>query len=154
MKKNNLIIGVVVLIIIIGLISFVVSSRKSVKPATNSGSTLNNNETVIPTVDSSVLVNLVGKNNNKAITLTLSNLPPSTTSAEYSLSYQTKAQGLQGIIGTLDTSTGEKDFSVSRDLGTCSSGTCVYHEVVGAIKVEVKFTGSYGEKLFDKDFEL
>jgi hypothetical protein len=39
-------------------------------------------------------------------------------------------------------------------LGTCSSGTCRYHNIVGDVKVFMKFTGDYGSKVFEKEFSL
>lgn len=151
MKQKNLIIAAVAVLMIIGLVSYIVAGRTS-KKTTDAPAVEMDNE-VLPTVDASVKVDLEGRNNNRAIALTISGIPKGTESIEYSLSYQTKGQGLQGIIGTIEAGD-DTEKTVTRELGTCSSGTCVYHDVEGKIKVELKFSGAYGEKIFDKEFEL
>ncbi len=150
-QQQNVIIGIVIAIIVISLVGFVASNKKS----NTKKSTVELPETeVIPTLDSSVQVVLAGKNRGRAVELSIDNIPEKTTSIEYSMSYQTMQQGLQGIIGTIEVVDGEKKRSVSRELGTCSSGTCIYHEVDGKIKLELKFSGAYGERIYDKEFEL
>ncbi len=107
----------------------------------------------IPTVDASVIVTLTPKQGNKEIVLTSSGVPSGTTSVDYELSYDTKGQGKQGVIGTITTIEGNA-IEKQMTLGTCSSGRCVYHEVIGAIQVTLKFTGEYGEKVLSKEFTL
>jgi hypothetical protein len=145
--QNNIIIAVVAVIMIGVLITVVVANRKS----NNAGkeNTTSEEAGILPTVDASVKVGLEGKNNNRAVALTISGVPNGTTSIEYSLSYDTEGQGLQGIIGTIEMKDGEDSYTTTRELGTCSSGACVYHDVSGPVKVELKFNGSYGEKIFD-----
>lgn len=152
MKKNNILIGIGAVIVVLMIVIFGVfgnkASKETKKTITSSQSD------IIPTVDSSVKVDLLAKNSKKAVDLTISGIPEGTTSIEYSISYQTKQQGLQGIIGALQVKSGEKERIVSREMGTCSSGKCVYHEVVGTVKVELKFSGQYGERAFDKEYSL
>ena len=150
MGKNNLIIGIVIIVII--LIAFMAFRQN--KTADKSQKKIETQLETIPTVDASVKVDLQSKNNRKAVELKMSNIPEGTTSIDYSISYQTKQQGLQGIIGVMKIKEGEKEASFTRDLGTCSSGRCVIHEVVGNVKVELKFTGKYGERIFEKEYPL
>ncbi|MBI3366047.1 hypothetical protein HY041_00260 [Candidatus Roizmanbacteria bacterium] len=110
-------------------------------------------ETVIPTVDSSVKIDLTSSLGGKEVVLEIKNIPSSTQTIDYELSYQTKQQGLQGVIGTI-TLNSESGYEKRITLGTCSSGKCVYHDVVGKIKVTLKFTGNYGDKIFEKEYEL
>lgn len=107
----------------------------------------------IPTVDASTTVTLSALQGNKEIVLKSAGIPNGTTSVDYELSYDTKAQGKQGVIGTISDIVGNS-FEKQMTLGTCSSGHCVYHEVVGAIQVTLKFTGEYGEKVLSKEFTL
>lgn len=107
----------------------------------------------IPTVDASTIVTLSAMQGNKEIVLKSIGIPNGTTSVDYELSYDTKAQGKQGVIGTVSSINGNS-FEKQMTLGTCSSGRCVYHEVVGAIQVTLKFTGEYGEKVLSKEFTL
>jgi len=108
---------------------------------------------MIPTVDSSTKITLSPLQGNKEIVLEGKGAPTGTVSVDYELSYDTKAQGKQGVIGTISTIEGDS-FKKQMTLGTCSSGRCVYHEVVGSIQVTLKFTGDYGEKLFEKEYTL
>ena len=107
----------------------------------------------IPTVDASTVVTLSALPGNKEIILKSASIPTGTTAVDYELSYDTKAQGKQGVIGTVSEING-RNFEKQMTLGTCSSGRCVYHEVVGSIQVTLKFTGDYGEKVLSKEFTL
>lgn len=107
-------------------------------------------EMVIPTVDQSVRISLTDAGSGKEVLLSISNVPGETESVDYELSYNTAQQGLQGVIGTI---TGSEDsYEKKLTLGTCSSGACVYHQVVGKIKLSLKFNGSFGEKVFEKEY--
>ena len=110
-------------------------------------------EEVIPTVDSSVEVTLESALGNKEVTLSINNIPKNTKTIDYELSYQTEKQGLQGVIGTIKLDN-EKSYQKKLTLGTCSSGTCVYHTVIGKIKLNLRFTGDYGERVFEKEVSL
>ena len=107
----------------------------------------------IPTVDASTTVTLSLLQGKREIVLKSAGIPNGTASVDYELSYDTKGQGKQGVIGTITTIAGGT-FEKQMTLGTCSSGRCVYHEVVGAIQVTLKFAGDYGEKLLTKEFTL
>lgn len=154
MKNKKIALIIVVLLILITSILIIVrlNNNKAINNIKPTPSVVS--EKPFPTLDSSFKVDLVGMNNNKKIKLTMFGIPKSTESIEYSLSYQTKQQGLQGIIGTIELKKNESDFVLERDLGTCSSGTCIYHTVEGNITVELKLSGKYGESLFSKDYSL
>lgn len=107
----------------------------------------------IPTVDSSTIVALKSLQGNREIVLEGKGVPNGTSSMDYELSYDTKDQGKQGVIGTISTINGGS-FEKQMTLGTCSSGRCVYHEVIGSIQVTLKFTGEYGEKILIKELSL
>ncbi len=147
-KKYLMVGGVVVLLLIVGY--FIFSRGKSNQQDL---SDIEPTEEVLPTVDSSVKVSLEGVGGNKEVNLAVSSIPGNTESVDYELSYQTASQGLQGVIGTVVT-TGKSELEKKLTLGTCSSGTCVYHQVVGKIKLTLKFSGDYGEKIFEKEYEL
>lgn len=119
---------------------------------------VNNNEQtapldgVVPTVDSSVKINLTAEAGKKEVLLSIKNMPLNTTGLEYILSYETVEGGLQGINSTAEIT--KRDFEKKITLGTCSSGTCVYHNVKGKIKMELIFKGNNGDKYFTKEYEL
>lgn len=138
---------VVILVILMSV------SRKD-KNVQNEQANTQPTEEIIPTVDSSVVVNLTHKGLTKDVTLSIKGVPKETKSVEYSLSYSTASQGIQGVIGTVNFDKGENKYEKDLVLGTCSSGTCIYHEVVSKITVSLKFSGSYGVKVFEKEFSL
>jgi hypothetical protein len=150
MKKNTLfiIIGVVILLAVVGNLFLARQKTKVTTPAVKKDEL-----GAIPTVDATTKVTLKALTGNKEIVLNGAGIPNGTTSVDYELSYDTKAQGKQGVIGTISTIT-NNGFEKQMTLGTCSSGRCVYHEVVSAIQVTVKFTGEYGEKILVKEFSL
>jgi len=153
-KKNILIIGAVGLVVLFCLLAiFFMRGNSSKTTQTTDQTVVNLEETPIPTIDSSVSVELTQPEGSKDVLLELSGIPMGTESVEYELSYSTLKQGLQGIVGTIQTE-GKSDFSKKLTLGTCSSGTCIYHDVEGSIKVSLRFMGSYGERLFDKEYSL
>ncbi|KKP68561.1 MAG: hypothetical protein UR68_C0001G0011 [Candidatus Roizmanbacteria bacterium GW2011_GWA2_35_19] len=147
--KRILVIGAVLLVILV--ITGFMFLRK--QPPTDQAEILPDN-VAIPTVDSSVTVDLKSLTSNKEISLEVSSIPAGTESVDYELSYQTVLQGLQGVIGTVTLDEGQSIIEKKLTLGTCSSGTCVYHQVVGKIKLTLKFTGNYGEKLYEKEFTI
>ena len=147
-RKKMILIGVTVLVLL--AVGFLLINRKS---SNKEGSDLEPTEEILPTVDSSVKVTLEGVSGNREVLLAVEGVPSGTESVDYELSYQTASQGLQGVIGTIMTQ-GKSSFEKKLTLGTCSSGTCVYHQVVGKIKLTLKFTGDYGEKLFEKEVSI
>lgn len=147
-KKYLMIGGVVLVLLVVGYFIFGRS-----KTSSQSETDVEPTEEILPTVDSSVKVTLTGVSGNREVNLEAKNIPSGTESVDYELSYQTASQGLQGVIGTVMTE-GKSSIEKKLTLGTCSSGTCVYHQVVGKIKLTLKFSGEYGERIFEKEYEL
>ena len=148
-KRIGIIVAVVLFIGVLGFL-FYRSKMKKQEPKQAKEEQV---QDAIPTVDSSTSVGISSKPGKKEITLKIFGIPTGTTLVDYELSYQTKAQGTQGVIGTvteLSAAKIEKEIT----LGTCSSGKCVYHEVTGPVQVTIKFSGDYGEKVYDKRFFL
>lgn len=152
-KQKLIIIGVVVLLVIIAVVVVSKVFMKSTKSGNESVSPTEATEQAIPTVDSSVEVKLEKATGGQEVVLSIRGIPTGTTSVDYELSYQTEKQGLQGVIGTIKVD-GQDSYEKQLTLGTCSSGTCVYHQVVGKIKLNLRFTGEYGEKVFEREVSL
>ncbi len=150
-RKMMIIVGVVAGVLLLG--GVFVMSKKSSQPKQNQEEALPT-EAVIPTVDSSVQVDLVSSSGGREVTLQVKNIPSGTQTVDYELSYQTKQQGLQGVIGTIQTKSRESDIDKRLTLGTCSSGTCIYHQVEGKIRLNLRFTGDYGDKVFEKEYDI
>ncbi|MGB9882933.1 MAG: hypothetical protein ACPLRN_00225 [Microgenomates group bacterium] len=126
-------------------------------------------EQLIPTVDTSVKADFQLIKKGEAA-LKIINIPKNTLSIDFELSYLVKNNDVsegddgeleQGVIGKCyqfqeDWQCGEAKDGGSRKivLGTCSSGVCRYHNIVSPIKVVLKFTGDYGQKIFQKEYKL
>ncbi|MCX7955701.1 MAG: hypothetical protein N2593_01150 [Patescibacteria group bacterium] len=124
---------------------------------------------LIPTVDSSVNINLKLIKKGE-LNLTITNEPKNTNLIEFELLYKTINKDNwendqefieQGVIGKCYFINkiwycGEDDKFGKRKiiLGTCSSGTCRYHDLVGNLKLVIKFYGNYGQKIFEKEYKL
>lgn len=151
-NKNIVIVGVVVvLVLVIGGVFFLSRSSSNTQKDTESSI---ENEAAIPTVDASVKVTLEALPGKKDVQLTVDSIPSGTKTLEYELSYEARNQGPQGVITQPIDVSGQRSYEKKITLGTCSSGTCVYHDVVGDIRLSLKFTGSYGQRIFEKDFPL
>lgn len=153
MNKKNVpfIIGAVV--ILLGLVGFVVISGKK---SSNTTATQNQLPTsaIVPTVDSSVKVDLQKGKEKGYVELTVDGIPSGTKTLEYELTYDTTESGLQGIPSSPVDIKGENSIKREFFLGTQSSGAKTYHTVKGPITLQILFTGSYGQKSFQKDFKL
>ncbi len=149
--NKKIIVGVVILIL--AVVAGVVAVSTLGKKEAPKKVAQQTEQDVIPTVDASTTVELKQIEGKKEIELVVSGIPKTTSAIDYELSYETKQQGTQGVIGTISTITGS-GFTKQITLGTCSSGRCVYHEVVGAIHITLKFTGDYGQKVLEKEISL
>ena len=113
-------------------------------------------EEVIPTVDASVKASIVGRTEG---VLTIEGIPAGTTEIEYQLTYNKKnlveGEGLQdGLLGRVKLKSNEKKIEEDITFGTCSSGVCRYHDIDGAVTGVFLFTGDYGKKMLEKEFDL
>jgi len=146
-RKKIMIIGGVILVVLI-FVGFILLPGKP---------KVNNEQTtpvdgVIPTIDGSVKISLTALTGKKEVLLSIKNMPINTTGLEYILSYETVEGGLQGVNSTAKI-TG-RDFEKKITLGTCSSGTCVYHNIKDKIKVELIFKGNNEDKYFTKEYSI
>ncbi len=150
-NKKYLYIGGAVLVVLIVLLTVFIGKGKS-SNSTQGANSLPTQE-VIPTIDSSVKVDFSVSSDKHWVTLAVQNIPQTTTSLDYELSYETGSKGLQGVIGNADV-TGKDSLEKKIALGTASSGVYTWHDVVGNIKLTLRFTGDYGQKVFEKEYGL
>lgn len=148
-NKTMMILGGVFLILFIFLGYRLLMGRKA---SVNNNKQAASLDGVIPTIDSSVEISLTALAGKKEVLLSIKNMPLNTTGLEYILSYETVEGGLQGVNSTAEI-TG-RDFEKKITLGTCSSGTCVYHNVKGKVKVELIFKGNNEDKYFTKEYSI
>lgn len=73
----------------------------------------------------------------------------------YVLQYQTSNKGAQGALSSKPIAVTGTTFTKTIDLGTCSTKSCVRHEGVTSIDLELDFTASNGSKpTWSKTFNL
>lgn len=167
MEKNKKIFLVVFLLIIFLTVGwfFIFKNKKN----TTKEIDIEPTSELIPTVSSSVKVEFKSIKKGEAL-LIVSNEPKDTSSIDFELSYQVinndvseEGEGTvtQGAIGkcykfTSQWQCGESNYNQGRKiiLGTCSSGTCRYHDIVGPVKITLRFTGGYGQRIFEKEYQL
>ncbi len=80
-------------------------------------------------------------------TVTVSGMPADLVQAvNYVVQYQTSNKGAQGALSSVPIAVnGATTFTKTIDLGTCSTKSCVRHDGVTSIDVELDFTTSSGE---------
>lgn len=147
---------IVLFVVVFALVGYFVT-RESTESETNSrkGSTLPKTQSA-PTVDSSVIVTLKADPKKENALLSVSAAPKGTTEIYYEFSYDALIDGetvSRGVVGNLDMK-GDDAVDSSITIGTCSSGTCKYDKGVSSVHLFLRFSGSYGEQVFEKDFEL
>ncbi len=148
-RKKMIIIGGVLLVLFIFVGYKLLSGRKAI---VNNNEQASQTDGVIPTIDSSVIVNLTPQTGNKEVILSIKNIPTNTKNLEYILSYETVEGGLQGFNSTAEIA--GRNFEKKITLGTCSSGTCVYQNIKDKIKLELIFKGSGEDKYFSKEYGI
>ena len=157
LKKDRrvLVVFTIVVLVFLFLIFLIFLHRSSRnKDKISEHRTVGEKEELIPTVSEDVKVSLRKGREKGMVILTVESVPGGTKKIEYELTYETATKGLQGVIGSIQVNGGKDRYERKIFLGTKSSGSSVYHKVVGGIKLTLKFIGSYGEKIFEKDFEI
>lgn len=95
-------------------------------------------------------------NGLKNVTVKVSGMPKDlVTSVNYIVQYETANKGSQGALSTkpIDV-TGKTEFSKTIDFGTCSTKSCVTHDGVTAIELELDFTATTGDFTWTKTLDL
>jgi len=141
-QKQYIFFGFIIIILLAVGVFFYVKSKPSKQNAQEKKSVFEEPTEIIPTVDSSVKVDIK-----------ISGIQTGTDSIEYQLTYATASGGNEGVLGVITkitNSKAEKDVT----FGTCSSGVCRYHEIDGPVTGVFKFSGTYGDRLLETTFEL
>ena len=149
-QKQYIFFGFIIIILLAVGVFFYVKSKPSKQNAQEKKSVFEEPTEIIPTVDSSVKVDIEG---SKDAVIKISGIQTGTDSIEYQLTYATASGGNEGVLGVITkitNSKAEKDIT----FGTCSSGVCRYHEIDGPVTGVFKFSGTYGDRLLETTFEL
>lgn len=148
-KKVLIIVGIFVVIMFLGVLMVINGLNKK---ALSDQQTLPKSE-ILPTVDSSVQVTLTANETKNKVALRAENFPNGTKTLEYELSYET-AESTEGASTLPIDVAGTDSFEREIRLGTCSASVCRDHVGVKKIKVNILFTGNYGKKIFEKEFDI
>ncbi len=150
--KMYLVVTGIVVLIAVGAFFFAVSRQKTNNAEKNEKKTVFEEvPQAIPTVDSSVKVDIKG---NTQATMTVSGIPNGTEAIEYELTYDTASGSVEGVFGSIEFEPGDRSAEEEFIFGTSSSGVNRYHSIKGAVKGTFKFSGDYGEKILEKEFNL
>lgn len=160
MSKKKLLIIIPVLLILLSIVAiFYITNSKKSSPRIEDKKFVEAEDDldVIPTVTSDVKVSLVSVDPKKEVKLVVDGVPPDTNAIEYELTYSTDDQDAQGAYSTASPDKGKTTFDSKFErkvtLGTCSNNVCRYHVVTSPIKVSIKFEGTYGMRIFQKDYD-
>ncbi|GIW63159.1 MAG: hypothetical protein KatS3mg091_852 [Patescibacteria group bacterium] len=147
--KNQVVIVVLSVLAIFAVVLVFFLSRRPADPTSQDQPATNaDNQYQLPP-DTDVVIEKLA---NNSINLLVSNIPESTDSIEYEITYNTKDGVTQGVIGTI-TDVVADNLKKEIFLGTCSSGSCVTHTVKDKISVLLRFTGGYGSGVLEKEFD-
>lgn len=152
LKDKQVMIPLVVVVVAVILGGGIVWKSKMAKENREKTENVLPKQEQFPKVESSVSVGVASDKKKQRVTLSVENVPTDVTMVEYELTYTAKGGIKKGAVGELELSgtTGE----AKADLGTCSSGTCVYDNEGSSVALVLKFTGSKGVRVFEKEFEL
>lgn len=142
-----IIVGIVILILVIFLFKFF-SKPKSTESGVFEETTTSFSKSVSElSEDKQPNVEIRKRNDGKALIVTFSNLK-NFSSLQYELSYLTKDEIPQGVIGSPVTLTGEDSIEKELLLGTCSGTVtlkCRYDEDVHQISLSIKYVDQNGD---------
>ncbi|MBI4100046.1 hypothetical protein HY440_03495 [Candidatus Microgenomates bacterium] len=154
-KLPVIIIGsiVVLLVLVIGLI-WQKSQVKTTPPASPTAEVPTVNKVDLSTqpewvqsLDITVKKGISG-NGLPNVTVTVKGMPAGLVqSVSYVIQYQTTNAGAQGALSSTPVNvSGATTFTKTIDLGTCSTKSCIRHEGVTAVDLELDFTTTSGDK--------
>lgn len=90
------------------------------------------------------------------VTVTVRGIPTGTvTGVTYVMQYQTTNKGTQGALSSKPIEVTGTSFTKVIDLGTCSTKSCVRHDGVTSIDLELDFTTTSGDQpIWEKVLDL
>ncbi|MBI2611430.1 hypothetical protein HYW54_01650 [Candidatus Gottesmanbacteria bacterium] len=155
LKKFNVVIVIIVLIVLI-ILALIIKTITTPRSSSDEDITPTPIE-ALPTIDeNSVDVSLDFVDNNRAMILSIKNIPDATESIDYEVSYTTGEGIPKGNIGTIRLKASQKEVERRGEeltLGTCSRGRCVYYQGVDNVNLSLKFNFSNGSSaIFQKEY--
>lgn len=148
LKKNKLIVGIVVILLILAGVWFFVLKKSG---SSTLSPTSNETQNIKQLKAEDIGLELVLSPDKKTVEMVISKLTGIKT-IEYEVSYDAEetsegetASVPKGVIGSPIDIKGESEIKRQITLGTCSASKCRYDDVISDIKFVVKVTYSNGE---------
>lgn len=153
-----LIIILVVLLLLTGGVVYSVfrSTFYSSNPGTQSGTGIEEQEELLPTVDPSVIVSVDSASKENTVVLSVKGMASTMKELEYELTYDSEGliKGVNSGTKPIDVS-GKDEFEREVYLGTCSRNVCKPDKGVTKVSVAMIFTGTDGKRSqFTQDYDL
>ena len=145
--------GLVLLLVITGVVVY--KAVFSGGPATTQTDT-NEQETTLPPVDSSIVVDLVKSSTPNAVVIKVKGLAGKMSTVAYELTYESKGliKGVNSGSKPLEVA-GKDDLDREIYLGTCSRNVCTPDVGVTKVSVALIFTDTSGKQTqFSKEYTL
>lgn len=155
MNKKIVSIGGLIILFLAGTLGFIILQKTlPAKPATPASTTPEVKKIDLSTqpewVQKLEVTAVRGRSGNglQNVTFSATGLPRGLVSnVNYVVQYQTSNKGSQGALSTKPIEVnGDTKFSKTIDLGTCSTKSCVTHDGVTAIDLELDFTTTDGSQ--------
>lgn len=150
--KKNLPVALIILILV-AIVSAIIWQKSQVSPQPKPKATA----PTVKKIDLSTQPEWVQKldvtavpgkspNGLRNVTITIKGMPKGQVqSLDLVMQYQTTNRGAQGALAHVDIK-GAQTYSKTIDFGTCSTKSCVTHDGVTAIDLELDFTTSSGDQ--------
>jgi hypothetical protein len=139
--------GLVIIVVLV-----VILLRPSTKKAPEEKKSVLPQDQTVKQAESSIQVGVSLLPDGKRVKLAIENIPSKYQEIEYEFSYDTEKGVPRGVLGTITVAGDSYEKEIV--LGSCSTNTCTYDAGVKKVKVSLKFTGSSGASVFEKEFEL
>lgn len=106
----------------------------------------------LPPVEDSVSATVTADKRKEYVTVAVTGVPSDVTDIEVELAYTDKQGNTDAAIDVITIEAGKK-VEKKLALGTCSA-TCTFDFGGGAVNLRLKFNGTKGSRLFEKEYTL
>lgn len=151
MKQQWLIPGVALLIVFVVGVGLLMSKRDGQQKEPSTTEVLPTQEQ-LPKVESTVNATLTTDKKKQYATVTVTGVPEDVTDIEVELAYTDKQGNTDAAIDMITIEKGKK-AEKKLALGTCSA-TCTFDFGGGQVHLKLKFNGTKGSRLFEKEYSL
>jgi len=149
------ILPIIIILLIVAFGGYLLYQKSQVAPVATPATTAS--DTMVKKIDLStqpVWVQQLGVTAKKGksangldnVTVTVKGIATGVTGVTYVMQYQTTNKGTQGALSSKPIAITAGNFTKTIDLGTCSTKSCVRHDGVTSIDLELDFVTSSGDQ--------